>query len=100
MSPPISQQQTQPSQSVIMFGVTWLARLFSFLLAFFLTPMVFGLTVGPVQSFTAQFYAAGFVTIVNVVWFICCFLIVFLITLPTLGTAFITGAMAFARRVL
>jgi hypothetical protein len=88
----------EANNTVFLQTANWFANLLALVIAFLLTPFVYGNSVDLVQRFTTTHYGHGFDDLIAIVWWGLCAGIVFCVA--RMGTAMLimTGAFAIASK--
>lgn len=90
----------QAARSVFMSSIEWLANIGAVVVTFFLTPIVYGYSMGWVAQFTRLYYGEELLGFVALTWGGIVVLFLFFIARMSLGTVLVMGGLTFAMRFL
>lgn len=90
----------QGGTSDVVRAFAYLATLIAALIAFFLTPLLFVLSIDWVLAFTAQSYAPGYDDLVRVAWFSATVIATFCVAWALFSTLLKMAALRIAYRLL
>ena len=95
-----SNNQSEAARSIFMSSVKGLANTGAVAAAFFLTPLLYGQSVGWIRDFTVRYYGHELAGLTDFVWFVLVALLTFFVARASMATLLVMGGLAVATRFL